>query len=95
MPRTFATNPKPVPYPVIPLAVIGLDMIIATLPLAGLLVWQILQSMDVVGPANDLLAKNILWWFGHPVVYLLLFPAVAVYYWLIPRYAGRDLVAGT
>ena len=94
MPRTFATNPKPVPYPVIPLAVIGLDMIIATLPLAGLLVWQILQSMDVVGPANDLLAKNILWWFGHPVVYLLLFPAVAVYYWLIPRYAGRDLVAG-
>ena len=94
MPRTFATNPKPVPYPVIPLAVIGLDMIIATLPLAGLLIWQILQSMDIVGPANVLLAKNILWWFGHPVVYLLLFPAVAVYYWLIPRYAGRDLVAG-
>jgi cytochrome c oxidase subunit 1 len=94
MPRTFATNPKPVPYPVIPLAVIGLDMIIATLPLAGLLIWQIFESMGVVGSANDLLAKNILWWFGHPVVYLLLFPAVAVYYWLIPRYAGRDLVAG-
>ena len=94
MPRTFATNPRPVPYPVIPLAVIGLDMIIATLPLAGLLVWQILQSMDVVGAADVLLAKNILWWFGHPVVYLLLFPAVAVYYWLIPRYAGRELVAG-
>jgi len=94
MPRTFATNPKPVPYPVIPLAVIGFDMIIATLPLAGLLIWQILQSMGLVGTANVLLAKNILWWFGHPVVYLLLFPAVAVYYWLIPRYAGRDLVAG-
>ena len=94
MPRTFATNPKPVPYPVIPLAVIGFDMIIATLPLAGLLIWQILQSMGLVGSANVLLAKNILWWFGHPVVYLLLFPAVAVYYWLIPRYAGRDLVAG-
>jgi len=94
MPKTFATNPKPVPYPVIPLAVIGFDMIIATLPLAGLLIWQILQSMHIVGQANVLLAKNILWWFGHPVVYLLLFPAVAVYYWLIPRYAGRDLVAG-
>ena len=94
MPRTFATNPRPVPYPVIPLAVIGLDMIIATLPLAGLLVWQILESLGWVGSADVLLAKNILWWFGHPVVYLLLFPAVAVYYWLIPRYAGRDLVAG-
>ena len=94
MPRTFAVKGRSVPYPVIPLAVIGIDMIIATLPLAGLLIWQILQAMHVVGPANVLLAKNILWWFGHPVVYLLLFPAVAVYYWLIPRYAGRHLVAG-
>ncbi|HEY7380658.1 MAG TPA: cbb3-type cytochrome c oxidase subunit I [Gaiella sp.] len=92
-PRRFATNPRSVPYAVIPLAVIGIDMIIATLPLAGLLVWQILQSVDAVGSADPLFAKNILWWFGHPVVYLLLFPAVAVYYWLIPRYAGRELVA--
>ena len=94
MPKTFATTKKRVPYPVVPLAVIGLDMIIATLPLAGLLIWQILQSMGIVGSANALLAKNILRWFGHPVVYLLLFPAAAAYYWLIPRYAGRDLVAG-
>jgi cytochrome c oxidase subunit I len=93
-PKRFATTSKPVPYPVIPLAVIGIDMIIATLPLAGLLVWQILQSAGWVGETNALLAKNILWWFGHPVVYLLLFPAVAAYYFLIPRYSGRELVAG-
>jgi len=94
LPRTFATNPRPVPYAVIPLAVIGLDMIIATLPLAGLLVYQIFESAGWVGSTDALFAKNILWWFGHPVVYLLLFPAVALYYWLIPRYAGRELVAG-
>jgi cytochrome c oxidase subunit 1 len=93
-PRAFATNPRPVPYAVIPLTVIGLDMIVATLPLAGLLVWQIFESAGWVGSADPLFAKNILWWFGHPVVYLLLFPAVAVYYWLIPRYANRQLVAG-
>jgi cytochrome c oxidase subunit 1 len=93
-PRRFATNPKSVPYPVIPLTVIGIDMIIATLPLAGLLVWQMFQAFDVVGATDPLLAKNILWWFGHPVVYLLLFPAAALYYWLIPRYANRPLVAG-
>lgn len=93
-PRRFATNPKSVPYPVIPLTVIGIDMIVATLPLAGLLVWQIFQSFDVVGATDPLLAKNILWWFGHPVVYLLLFPAAAIYYLLVPRYAGRALVAG-
>ena len=93
-PRRFATNPRSVPYPVIPLAVIGLDMIIATLPLAVLLVIQIIQAFSPSVTVDPLLAKNILWWFGHPVVYLLLFPAAAIYYWLVPRYAGRQLVAG-
>jgi cytochrome c oxidase subunit 1 len=92
-PRRFATNPRPVPYPVIPLTVIAIDMIIATLPLAVLLVLQIVQSIDPSVTTDPLLAKNVLWWFGHPVVYLLLFPAVAIYYHLIPKYAGRPLVA--
>jgi heme/copper-type cytochrome/quinol oxidase subunit 1 len=43
---------------------------------------------------DSLLAKNMLWFFGHPVVYLLLFPAVAIFYLLIPRYAKKELVAG-
>jgi cytochrome c oxidase subunit I len=92
-PKRFATNPEPVPYAVIPLAVIGVDMIIATLPLAVLLVEMIVQAFTPSVHVDPLLAKNVLWWFGHPVVYLLLFPAVAVYYLLVPRYAGRPLVA--
>jgi cytochrome c oxidase subunit 1 len=93
-PQRFRTNPRSVPYPVIPLAVIGLDMIVATLPLAGLLVWMIAQSFDNSLGVDPLFAKNILWWFGHPVVYLLLFPAVAIYYYVVPQIAGRPLVAG-
>jgi len=93
-PKSFATNPKPVPFAVIPLTVIAIDMIIATLPLAGLLIQMIIQSFAPSVTVDPLLAKNILWWFGHPVVYLLLFPAVAVYYYMIPKYAGRKLVAG-
>ena len=92
-PKRFATNPVPVPYVVIPLTVIALDMIVATLPLAGLLVQNIVQVFDPSVTVSPLFAKNVLWWFGHPVVYLLLFPAVAVYYHLVPRYAGRPLVA--
>ena len=92
-PRRFATNPRSVPYVVIPLAVIAIDMIIATLPLAVLLVEMIVQSADPSVTVDPLLAKNVLWFFGHPVVYLLLFPAVAIYYLLVPRYAGRPLVA--
>jgi cytochrome c oxidase subunit I len=93
-PKRYATNPRPVPYPVIPLTVIGVDMIIATLPLAALLVEMIVQTFVPGAHVDPLLAKNVLWWFGHPVVYLLLFPAVAVYYLLVPRFAGRPLVSG-
>jgi cytochrome c oxidase subunit 1 len=93
-PKRFATNPRPVPYSVIPLTVIAVDMVIATLPLAVLLVEMMVQSLVPSAHVDPLLAKNVLWWFGHPVVYLLLFPAVAIYYQLVPRYAGRQLVAG-
>ncbi len=92
-PKRFATNPRAVPYAVIPLTVIAIDMIIATLPLAALLVEMVFQSFTDVS-VDPLLAKNVLWWFGHPVVYLLLFPAVAIYYYLVPKLAGRPLVAG-
>ena len=92
--RDFATTRRPVPYAVIPLTVIAIDMIIATLPFAALLVEMIVQPLDPSITIDPLLAKGVLWWFGHPVVYLLLFPAVAVYYHLVPRYAGRPLVAG-
>jgi cytochrome c oxidase subunit I len=90
----FATTRKPVPYAVIPLTVIAIDMIIATVPFAALLVEMIVQAIDPSIGIDPLLAKGVLWWFGHPVVYLLLFPAVALLYHLVPRYAGRPLVAG-
>ncbi|HWB23534.1 MAG TPA: cbb3-type cytochrome c oxidase subunit I, partial [Gaiellaceae bacterium] len=93
-PKRFATNEQPVPYAVIPLTVIAIDMIIATIPLAVLLVEMMVQSLSPSVHVNPLLAKNVLWFFGHPVVYLLLFPAVAVAYVLVPRMAGRPLVAG-
>src|SRR5206468_8216758 len=93
-PSRFATNPRSVPYAVIPLTVIGIDMIIATLPLAVLLVEMMVQSLSPSVTVDPLLAKNVLWFFGHPVVYLLLFPAVSMAYLLVPRLAGRPLVAG-
>ena len=91
--KKFPTT-KPLPFPVIPLTVIAIDMIIATVPLAVLLVEMLVQVVHPATSVDPLLAKNILWWFGHPVVYLLLFPAVSIYYYLIPKYAKRPLVAG-
>lgn len=93
-PDRFPMGERKLPYPVLPLTVIAVDMIVATLPLAALLVEMVVQAYAPGVHVDPLLAKNVLWFFGHPVVYLLLFPAVAVYYLLIPRYAGRPLVAG-
>jgi cytochrome c oxidase subunit I len=92
-PKRFPVR-EPLPYAVLPLTVIAIDMIIATLPLAVLLVEMIVQSFAPSVTVDPLLAKNVLWFFGHPVVYLLLFPAVSIYYLLIPRYAKKGLVAG-
>ena len=93
-PERFPMDERKLPYAVLPLTAIAIDMIIATLPLAGLLVEIVIQAYAPSVDVDPLLAKNILWFFGHPVVYLLLFPAVSIYYLLIPRYAGRPLVAG-
>lgn len=93
-PSRFKTRRGREPYPVLPLAVNAVDMFLATLPFALLLVFQIIESVHTGFSINTLLAGNLLWAFGHPVVYLLLFPAAAVYYYLIPRYANRPLVAG-
>ena len=95
-PKKFPTveGSQGVPYAAIPLAVIAFEMIIATLPLAVLLVQNTVQAFAPSVTVNPLIATNILWWFGHPVVYLLLFPAAALLYYMVPRHAGRPLVAG-
>ena len=93
-PKRFPARGDGIPFAVIPLTVIAIDMMIATLPLAVLLVVMILEAIDPGITVDPLLAKNMLWFFGHPVVYLLLFPGVAILYLLIPRYAGRPLAAG-
>ncbi len=82
------------PLVAVPLAVNGIDMVIATLPLALLLIENLLQVLIPSLRVDPLLAKNVLWFFGHPVVYLLLFPAVAVAYHLVAEDTRRPIAAG-
>ena len=74
-----AIKPKPkggyrVPTPIVPFVVKAFAIIIATVPVAVYLVIIIIESLGVSTGMDALAAKNILWWFGHPVVYALLFP---------------------
>ncbi|MCB0881391.1 MAG: cbb3-type cytochrome c oxidase subunit I [Thermoleophilia bacterium] len=92
-PSRFKSD-RETPYPIIPITVIGINMFFMTLPFALLLVLMIVQTIDSGFTTDPELAKNLLWAFGHPVVYLLLFPVVAALYYFIPRYAKRPLVFG-
>jgi len=52
----------------------------------------LLIPMSVLGMAVDVLvARTLFWWFGHPVVYFWLVPAVVMWYYLIPRMLGVPL----
>jgi cytochrome c oxidase subunit 1 len=82
------------PLVAVPLAVNGIDMVIATSPLALLLIENLLQVFIPSLRVDPLLAKNVLWFFGHPVVYLLLFPAVAVAYHIVAEDTKRSIPAG-
>ncbi len=91
--KDFDEMENRVPLPAVPFAVIGLGMIVATIPFAILLIYQFLELIGLINTRMDaLLAKNMLWWFGHPVVYLILFPVVGFFYYVTEVYAGMKLI---
>lgn len=86
-----------VPLPIVPLAVNALGMIIATIPFAVLLVFFLIEGLipgvDNLG-IDALVAKNVLWWFGHPIVYELLFPVAAMAYYMVARVTNSTVLVG-
>ncbi|MHA2502816.1 MAG: cbb3-type cytochrome c oxidase subunit I [Candidatus Kariarchaeaceae archaeon] len=94
-----AFKPKPkdgykVPTPVVPIAVNAIGMIIATVPFAVLLLIFLFKSLTGAGPEgiDAIVAKNVLWWFGHPVVYALLFPVAGMAYYMAMRITKSNIV---
>ncbi|MHA2168303.1 MAG: cbb3-type cytochrome c oxidase subunit I [Candidatus Kariarchaeaceae archaeon] len=81
-----------VPIPLVPFVVNAVGMIIATVPFAVFLVMILGESMGIGGDLDPLIAKNVLWWFGHPVVYALLFPAAGFAYYMAERMTGARLI---
>jgi len=78
---------------IFPLVADALDMLIATLPLAALLLVMFIGStVDPRFGLNVGLADNMFWYFGHPIVYQLLFPAIAGMYLIFQTYSNRPWI---
>ncbi len=62
---------------------------IATLGVAAEMLLQLIPwSLGLVDRIDPLLARNLFWYFGHPLVYFWLLPAYIVWYTVLPRLLG-------
>jgi len=89
-------NPHRLDPATFPLVANAVDMIVATPPLAALLLVMFIGA--AINPKFGLnvgLADNMFWFFGHPIVYDLLFPAAATLYLLFETYSNREWIGYT
>jgi cytochrome c oxidase subunit 1 len=91
MPKATRDKLEPLPIPVVGTVVATLVLLFST---PTVMVEQMLGIVQITSPpfdVNALLAKNLFWLFGHPIVYFAFFIIVGMYYFLMPTFANRPL----
>ncbi|WP_282138986.1 b(o/a)3-type cytochrome-c oxidase subunit 1 [Rossellomorea aquimaris] len=66
--------------------------IIATIGVAGTVLFQLLPwSLGLVDRVDVLVSRTLFWYFGHPLVYFWLLPAYMAWYVIIPKIIGGKI----
>jgi cytochrome c oxidase subunit I len=66
--------------------------IVATLGVAGTVLFQLLPwSLGLVERVDVLISRTLFWYFGHPLVYFWLLPAYMAWYVIIPKIIGAKI----
>ncbi len=66
--------------------------IVATLGVAGTVLFQLLPwSLGLVDRVDVLVSRTLFWYFGHPLVYFWLLPAYMAWYVIIPKIIGGKI----
>ncbi|WP_175991256.1 b(o/a)3-type cytochrome-c oxidase subunit 1 [Bacillus sp. Marseille-Q1617] len=66
--------------------------IVATLGVAGTVLFQLLPwSLGLVERVDVLISRTLFWYFGHPLVYFWLLPAYMAWYVIIPKIIGGKI----
>ncbi|OAT83974.1 cytochrome C [Bacillus sp. MKU004] len=75
------------------MAVINMVLwIVATLGVAGTVLFQLLPwSLGLVDRVDVLISRTLFWYFGHPLVYFWLLPAYMAWYVIIPKIIGGKI----
>jgi len=91
MPTSTWNRLDPFPLPVIGVVVAILVLLFST---PSVMLEQILGLLQIAAPPfdlNALLAKNLFWLYGHPIVYFAFFIIIGLYYFLMSTFANRRL----
>jgi cytochrome c oxidase subunit I len=65
---------------------------LATAGLAAEVLGQLIPwSLGIFPKIDPLIARTYFWWFGHPLVYFWLLPALTLWYYVLPQIAGGRL----
>lgn len=66
--------------------------IVATIGVAGTVLFQLLPwSLGLVDRVDVLVSRTLFWYFGHPLVYFWLLPAYMAWYVIIPKIIGGKI----
>ena len=91
MPTATWKKLDPLPIPVIGVVVAIIVLLFST---PSVMLEQLLGLYQLAAPpfdVNSLLAKNLFWLYGHPIVYLAFFMVIGLYYFLMSTFANRPL----
>lgn len=82
--------------PIVPIVLIGVfvNCVAQSAGNIGLFMHLYIGYESVLNPdyhANWLLAKNLWWFFGHPIVYFTLFSFIGAAYYYIPKYVNNKI----
>lgn len=70
--------------------------LIATIGVAVLVLFLLLPwSLGIIPRVDPVMARDLFWYFGHPLVYFWLLPTAIVWYAVLPRLAGGKLYSDT
>ncbi|HVP22898.1 MAG TPA: cbb3-type cytochrome c oxidase subunit I [Conexivisphaerales archaeon] len=91
MPTATWNRLEPFPIPVIGVVVSVLVLLFST---PSVMAEQLLGLYQIANPPfdlNNLLAKNLFWLYGHPIVYFAFFIVIGLYYFMMSTFSNRSL----